>query len=308
MQYRSYYKSCRLCPRACNADRTSGAVGYCGQTDKPVIARAALHMWEEPCISGSEGSGTIFFSGCNLSCVFCQNYSISHKNAADIETGGISVNELCDIFFELYEKGANNINLVTADPFIPTVAEAIEQAKNRKFTLPFILNTSSYVSVDALKLLDGLIDIYLADFKYFSERTALLYSRAKDYPSTADKAIREMIRQIKTRSVRPVFDDRGILFSGVIVRHLLMPGGLLEAKLIIKTLYEEYGDDIIFSLMNQYTPIHENLKDFPKLDRPVTEREYDELIEYALSLGIKNAYMQEGGTVSESFIPEFDRR
>lgn len=323
MKYGRAYESCELCPRACRVNRRQNKTGYCHMTSEPEAARAALHMWEEPCISGENGSGTVFFTGCNMGCVFCQNHDISGGRSGK----KISAERLTEIFFELAGQGANNINLVTPDHFVPSVREAIEAAKSQGFRLPFLYNTSSYVAVDTLKMLDGLIDIYLPDFKYMSKSRAAKYSAAKDYPETAKAAIDEMVRQIRCKAGSEgafiedmreksvenpegtglcSFDERGIMKRGVIVRHLLMPGGLLEAKLIVKYLYQRYGEDIYISLMNQYTPIPENLSAFPELERRVTEREYDSLIDYAVDLGVKKGFMQEGEAVGESFIPPFD--
>ena len=282
-------------------DRAQGKTGFCKMPVEIHIARAALHMWEEPCISGKEGSGTIFFTGCSMGCVFCQNYDISH------EKSGLPIDEkrLIEIFYELKEKGANNINLVTADIYIPTVADAIRQAKDEGFCLPFVLNTSSYIEVDTLKMLEGLIDIYLPDFKYIRSLDSKKYALAPDYPEVAKLAIAEMVRQVNSFG-GVAFDDRNMMKRGVIVRHLLMPGKLLSAKMIVKYLYETYGDSIYISLMNQYTPLTKHLKDFPELSHNVSEREYDELVDYAYDLGVRNGFIQEGGTVSESFIPAFD--
>lgn len=293
------YKSCNLCPRKCGIDRTNGQIGFCKATADMRIARAALHMWEEPCISGEKGSGAIFFTGCNAGCVFCQNYEISHM----LNKGAVvSEERLVEIFYELKDKGANNINLVTADVYIPSVASAIHKAKNSDFDLPFIFNTSSFVSVEALKLLDGLIDVYLPDHKFYSPKSAERYIYSSKYPESAFNAIAEMYRQTGPC----VFDPEGIIKKGVIIRHMLMPGGLLEAKLILKKLYETYGDNVYFSIMSQYTPMKEQLAKYLELQHPVSSREYDELIEYALSIGIKNAWMQEGSVAKESFIPAFD--
>ncbi len=293
------YENCTLCPRNCRAQRAQGKTGYCHATADMRIARAALHMWEEPCISSCRGSGAIFFAGCNLGCVFCQNYDISHM----LNTGAvITEKRLTEIFYELKEKGADNINLVTADVYIPSIAHAIDKAKNDGFDLPFIFNTSSYLNIDSVKQLDGLIDIYLPDAKFFSAVKARKYIHAADYPEYAFAAIEEMHRQ--TGSC--VFDERGLIKKGTIIRHMLMPGGLLEAKMILKKLFEAYGDDVYFSIMSQYTPIAEQLDQYPEINKTVSEREYDELIEYALSIGIKNAWMQEGGVAKESFIPAFD--
>lgn len=302
------YSKCCLCPRRCGVDRTAGQSGFCRADAAVRCARAALHYWEEPCISAGsdpevqeikQGSGAVFFTGCNLGCVFCQNYGISHGIPGGVALGAA---DLADIFFSLKDQHAYNINLVTPDIHIPVLAEAIALAKERGIGLPFIWNSSAYVTVEALRILDGLVDVYLPDLKFISERKAARYLRAADYPQAARAAIAEMVRQ----AGRCVFDAEGMIQKGVIVRHLLMPGGLLEAKMIVKELHENYGDRIWLSLMNQYTPLTEHLQGYPELQRPVTEREYTELIEYALDLGITQAYMQEGGTAKESFIPAFD--
>ncbi|MBR6851183.1 MAG: radical SAM protein [Lachnospiraceae bacterium] len=295
------YQSCSLCPRACGIDRSAGKRGFCGTDAQLRAVRAALHYWEEPCISGTEGSGAVFFAGCNLGCVFCQNYEISHLTK---EMTGITVSpqRLAEIFFSLQEQQANNINLVTADVHIPAVAEALRIARTQGLSIPVIFNSSSYVNVGSLHMLEGLVDVYLPDFKFYSSSKAAKYLRAADYPQTARRAIEEMVRQTGNCS----FDENGRIQKGVIVRHLLMPHGLLEAKMIVKELYHSYGDAVYLSLMNQYTPIMEHLKRYPELQKGPSEAEYTDLIEYALALGVKNAYMQEGGTVSESFIPAFD--
>ncbi len=296
----SEYKNCKLCPRKCGVDRTV-AKGYCQETDRLCVSRAALHMWEEPCISGKRGSGTVFFSGCNMGCVFCQNRKISRGEVGKV----IDKDRLVEIFFELRDKGANNINLVTGDMFIPTIRTAIEEAKAKGFDLPFLINTSSYLNLDVVKSLDGLIDIYLPDFKYIRDEDALRYSNAPGYVKAAKAAIGEMIRQRPEPAFFPENDDDTIMKSGVVVRHLLMPGMLIQAKLIVKYLHENYGDKIYLSLMNQYTP-NEDLAAFPEINRKVTDREYDSLVEYAQGLGIERAFVQIGDTADESFIPEFD--
>ena len=295
------YQACRLCPRACGIDRSAGKRGFCGADAQLRIARAALHYWEEPCISGTEGSGAVFFTGCNLGCVFCQNYEISHL-ATGMTGTIVSPQRLAEIFFSLRDQQANNINLVTADVHIPAVAEAIRFAKTQGLSIPVIFNSSAYVTVESLHMLEGLVDVYLPDFKFYSSSKAAKYLRAADYPQTARRAIEEMVRQVGECA----FDAKGRIEKGVIVRHLLMPHGLLEAKMIVKELYRTYKDGIYLSLMNQYTPITAHLKDYPELRKGPSEAEYTDLIEYALALGVTNAYMQEGGTVSESFIPAFD--
>ncbi|MBP3422081.1 MAG: radical SAM protein [Lachnospiraceae bacterium] len=296
------YSNCRLCPRQCGVDRTVGETGFCGMGIYPVVARAALHFWEEPCISGEAGSGAVFFAGCNLRCVFCQNQEISRGQAGK----EISVERLAEICLELQEKGANNINLVTATMFIPSVAEALRQAKEKGLQIPVVYNCGGYESVEALRLLDGLVDIYLPDFKYWESEIARDYSAAEDYCMHAKEALAEMVRQAGA----PQFNEKGILLKGVVVRHLLLPGQRKDAEKIIDYLYQTYGNDIYISIMNQYTPMADmDVTDkvlYKDLGRKVTRFEYDKTIEFALDLGVKNGFMQEGGTVGESFIPAFD--
>ena len=290
-------ENCMLCPRECGVNRKKGEMGVCGQTAAIKAARAALHMWEEPCISGQNGSGTVFFSGCNLGCIFCQNHNIA-TGKAGIE---ISIERLAEIFLELQEKGANNINLVTAGHFLPQVAVALEMAKEQGLHIPVVYNSSGYEKAKTLKMLDGLVDIYLPDFKYMDAVLAKKYSHAQDYPEIAKEALSEMVRQVGEAE----FDSRGMMKKGVIVRQLLLPGHVKDAKNVLKYLYETYGDRIYISMMNQYTPMPA-MKDDPQLSRKVTDREYERLIDYAISLGLKNGFMQEGETAKESFIPEFD--
>lgn len=293
------YRACRLCPRSCKVDRTQ-KTGYCREKDSLHVARAALHMWEEPCISGKRGSGTVFFSGCSMGCIFCQNRKISRG-----ETGKyISTDRLVEIFFELREKGANNINLVTGDMFIPTLRTAMDRARQQGFDLPFLLNTSAYLSLDAVKSLEGLVDIYLPDFKYIRDEDALRYSNAPGYPEAAKAAIDEMVRQ-QPQVITAKTPEPGIMTKGVVIRHLLMPGMLIQAKMIVKYLYERYGGRVYLSLMNQYTPNGE-LSAYPEIDRKVTEAEYRSLVAYAENLGVTNAFIQVGETADESFIPDFD--
>ena len=297
----SDYTACRLCPRDCGIDRNK-IPGACKVTSGLKAARASLHFWEEPCISGKNGSGTVFFSGCNLGCVYCQNIEISRGNAGK----EITPERLTEIYFELEEQGAENINLVTADHFLPTIAGTIEAAKKEGLKIPFLLNTSSYVKVDTLKKMEGLIDIYLPDFKYIRDEDAIRYSRAPGYTEAAKAAIGEMVRQQPKCLYKP---ENGLLSRGVVVRHLLLPGLLIQAKLILSYLYRTYGDRIIYSLLNQYTPNPELLSEnYPEINRKVTEYEYHSLMEYAAELGIKNGYIQTGEAAGESFIPAFDLR
>ena len=284
---------CNQCPRRCNVDREN-ALGYCKAPNAYKLARASLHFWEEPCISGKSGSGAVFFSGCNLGCVFCQNYEISHK------CKGVEVSEerLIKIFEHLVDEGANNINLVNPTHYAVQLAHTL---KKYKPPVPVVYNTSGYDSVDTLKLLDGLVDIYLPDFKYIRNDKALRYSRAEDYPQFAMPALTEMKRQVGN----DVFDENGIMKRGVIVRHLMLPGHLDDTKNVLRFLHENYGDSIWISIMNQYTPLCSDER-FPELSRTVSDEEYNEAIDFACDIGIENAFVQEGGTVGESFIPPFD--
>ncbi len=295
---------CMRCPRNCKVKREEGEIGICGVTGKEIwIARVALHYWEEPCISGEHGSGTVFFCGCSLHCVYCQNYEIAHiqkKPELFLENFSVSIDRLAEIFLELQEKKATNINLVTPTHYGLEIAEAIKKAKKNGLIIPIVYNCSGYENVEILKQLEGLIDIYLTDFKYIEEEMAIRYSKAKDYPNVVKKAIKEMVRQ----QMEPIFDEKGVMKRGVIVRHLLLPNHVRNGKAIIKYLYETYGNTIYISLMNQYTPLTQ-VKDFPEINRKVTKREYNRFIDYALSLGVENGFIQEGETAKESFIPSF---
>ena len=297
---------CNLCPRNCFVDRANGKTGYCGQTDKLYVARAALHMWEEPCISGKEGSGTVFFCGCPLRCIFCQNHNIALGKEKNGEKLGkeISVHRLKEIFLELQSKGANNINLVTPGHFIPQIKEALLSAKRRGLVLPIVYNTGGYERVEALESLEGLIDIYLPDFKYMSSELSGKYSHAADYAKVAKSAIAEMVRQ----TGEPVFDENGedgLLKRGTIVRHLTLPGCMEDSKEILKYLHDTYKDRIYISIMNQFTPL-KNVLDYPELKRKITDEEYESLIDYAIEIGIDRGFIQEGETAEESFIPDFN--
>lgn len=304
--------SCRLCPRECAVDRNHGKYGYCGQTAQVKVARAALHFWEEPCISGEKGSGTVFFSGCPLRCIYCQNRDIALGRAGK----DISVDRLAEIFLQLQEKKANNINLVTPTHFVVQIVQALVKAKKQGLHLPVVYNTSAYEKTETIRMLDGLVDVYLPDLKYADNKLAARYSNAPDYFETASLAIKEMVRQVG----KPVFvpeegkkckdnsldiSEQYLIKKGVIVRHLVLPEALDNSKSVIRYLYETYGNDIYMSIMNQYTPIRE-FEDFKELNRQITEEEYEEILDYAIELGVENAFIQEGETARESFIPAFD--
>lgn len=287
---------CSLCPRNCHVDRDLN-LGVCNMTDQIYLARAALHYWEEPCISGNTGSGTVFFCGCNLHCVYCQNYEIAHAASGK----EVSLSRLADIFLELQDQGAANLNLVTPTHYVLQIISAVKMARNRGLKIPLVYNTSGYEKVETLKMLEGIVDVYLTDFKYWEEKTALAYSKAGDYPKVAKMAVEEMVSQVP----HPVFDKSGMMQKGVIVRHLLLPGHVHEAKNVVKYLYETYGSCICLSLLNQYTPSKRLQKKYPEIARKTTKREYDALTDYACTLGIGQAYIQEGDTAKESFIPSF---
>lgn len=296
MKNMNKYENCLLCPRKCGINRRTGQTGVCGVSSEIKVARAALHYWEEPCISGKRGSGAVFFSGCSLHCVFCQNREISDGKEGKV----ISKERLSDIFIELADKGANNINLVTPGQYIPDIVWAVNDAKSRGMKLPIIYNTSGYENVTELKLLEGIVDVYLPDFKYMDSTLSARYSRAKDYPSVAKQALSEMVRQ----QPDVVIDDAtGLIQKGVIVRQLLLPGHVNDAKAVLKYLYDTYHDHVYISMMSQFTPIA--LKDYPEINRTVTKREYERLVNYALEIGITNAFIQEGDVAKDSFIPAF---
>ena len=289
---------CTLCPRRCHANRAAGQTGFCGQTAQLRAARAALHFWEEPCISGDCGSGTVFFSGCSLQCIFCQNHEIALGESGK----GISVERLSQIFLELQEKGAANINLVTAGHFIPQVCRALELSKADGLSIPIVYNTGSYEEAASLRLLEGLVDIWLPDLKYFSGDLSARYSSAPDYFQVATAAIAEMFRQTPAA----VFDSgTGLMRRGIIVRHLMLPGQAADSKKILRYLHTTYGDAIYISIMNQYTPLA-GVSGLPELNRRVTPEEYRRVLDFADRIGIENGFMQEDGTAAESFIPPFD--
>lgn len=325
---------CTLCPRNCHADRLAGQAGYCGQTAQIRAARAALHYWEEPCISGTAGSGAVFFSGCPLRCAFCQNHDIAVGRAGK----AVTAERLAEIFLELQEKGANNINLVTPTHFVPQIATALRRAKEAGLHLPVVYNTSSYEKVSTLRLLEGLVDIYLPDLKYVSAGLSGCLSNAPDYFEVAKDAIEEMVRQagapafegpdgrkLNARQMNEMCggecaaDADFLMKRGVIVRHLALPGQAADSRRVLRYLQRSYGDRIYISIMNQYTPMlgigkwmeekraaGVSERFYGGLDRKLTGRVYEKLADYAVEIGIENGFLQEGETAEESFIPEFD--
>lgn len=288
---------CMLCPRKCGVNRLENQRGFCGAGDRVKVARAALHHWEEPCISGDVGSGTVFFSYCTLKCVFCQNFDISQCQAGK----EISIERLGEIFLELQYKGALNINLVTPTHFVPQIIEALKIAKNNGLKLPVVYNSSGYETIETIKLLNGYVDVYLPDMKYFNSKYSTKYSKAPEYFNYAKEALNEMVKQVG----EPVFNKDGIIKKGVVIRHLMLPGLLFDSKKVIDYIYKNYGNKVFISLMNQYTPL-DHVKEYPEINKTLNPKHYDALINYALELGVQNGFIQEEGTAKESFIPPFD--
>ena len=286
---------CNICPRKCNVDRTN-TFGYCRMGHKPRVSKVMLHMWEEPCISGTKGSGAVFFSGCNLRCVFCQNYKISQE-----EVGGeADAHRLADIFLSLESKGAHNINLVNPTHFIPAIAAAIDISRQNGLKIPFIYNTNGYEAIESLKLLDGKIQVYLPDIKYMNSEASLKYSGASDYFTVCSEAVKEMYRQVGV----PKFDQCGIIIKGLIIRHLILPSLSKDSLSILNFIAENFPKDIFVSIMSQYIPYYKADR-FPKINRKLTKFEYDRVLEHFYSLGMDNGYMQERESASNDFIPEF---
>ena len=291
-------ESCMLCPRNCKVNRHK-SVGFCGASDRVKLAYYSLHQWEEPIISGENGSGTVFFSNCNLRCLFCQNKKIStDRNSYGKE---ISNDKLKEIFLKLQDLGAHNINLVTPTHYVPQIASVLKRIKNKELNIPVVYNTSSYENIGTLMMMKGLVDIYLADLRYYDDKLGEKYSLCKDYFETATMAIDEMYRQVGGI----LLDSDGMIKRGLVVRVLILPGHVEDAKNIIKYLYKTYKDEIFISIMNQYTPV--NKCKFDNLNRKVSDDEYDDVVNYAIDLGVTNAFVQEGEAASESFIPEFNK-
>ncbi|MFQ7291029.1 MAG: radical SAM protein [Monoglobales bacterium] len=288
---------CNICPRRCGADRENGSLGFCGASNKIRIARAALHFWEEPCLSGANGAGTVFFSYCNMKCVYCQNYRISTRGAGH----EVSIGELAEIFLDLQSQGANNIDLVTPTHYALDIAEAVKKAKNSGLHIPVLYNCGGYESVETLKRLEGIIDIYMPDMKYYRDKYAVKYSSAPRYFETACAALEEMYRQTGAF----VLDENGIMQSGVIVRHMMLPGLMLDTKKIMDYLFDTYGNNIYISLMSQYTPL-KNVERFPELNRKIDMKKYNSIVDYCMNRGMENVFIQEGSAAKESFIPCFE--
>ena len=289
-------KSCRLCPRQCGADRYNGK-GACGAGASATAAKAFLHQWEEPCISGEKGSGTIFFSGCNMNCIFCQNYKISREGVGK----DISIHRLTEIMLELQSRGAENINFVSPTPYAPHIVEAVAAAKDMGLSVPIVYNTNGYETVETIEMLKGTVDIYLPDIKYYSDYYAAKYSKTGDYFRHASKAVMSMFAQVGY----PVFDDRNIMRKGVLIRHLVLPELLEDSKKILKWIRDNLGKEAYISLMCQYTPMY-NAHKYEEINRKLEDWEYDLIIDYFFELGLENGFVQEQSSAETDYVPDFD--
>lgn len=308
------YSACTLCRRSCMSDRSAGQLGFCQKNAHVEVSRAALHFWEEPCISGSSGSGAVFFTGCSIGCLFCQNAAISSPSRFHLpnKSGAVlTEKQLADTFLSLQEKGACNINLVTGTHYIPSIAKALMHAKDKGLTIPVVYNTGNYETQESLSMLDGLVDIYLPDLKFFDPNLAGALSGAEDLFTAGMENIRQMLSQVGP----PVFASAGkdeLMQKGVLVRHLVLPGHTKDSLQILSNLKEVFGNDIYVSIMKQYTPmphltsLPEIQEKYPELLRGLTKREYEKVISFALSLQMEQAFIQEGAVAKESFIPAFD--
>ena len=290
------YKNCKICPRECGVDRSKQA-GACGATDKMKVALVSIHNYEEPCISGTEGSGKLFFSNCNLRCVYCQNFKIS-RNGYGKE---ITVQRLADIFIEQQNRGVNNINLVTPTMYVDQIIESIKIARKNGLKIPIVYNSSGYEKVETIKKLAGYIDIYLPDFKYASNRLALRYSGVNNYVESAISSISEMIKQVG----KPVFNDKGIMVKGVVIRHMILPNNVLNSKMVLKNIAKLFKDDTMVSVMAQYFPTG-NAAKYPEINRKITKEELAEVEECLEDLNITNGYIQELGEHEEEYVPDFN--
>lgn len=297
----SEYDTCALCPRACGARRNASARGVCGANDKVRIARAALHFWEEPPISGEAGSGAIFFSGCPLKCIFCQNQEISSGNFGQ----DITVRRLAQIMLELQDQGALNINLVTPSHYTPQVIQAIKLAQGEGLTLPIVCNTSGYETLETVHALASVVDIWLTDYKYATPSLATELSRAADYPEVAHAALGEMLASLRTHGGERL-DAEGRMTQGIIVRHLVLPSHVDDSCEVLRRVWQLCGNEVSMSIMNQYTPNEACRKRTDDLAYPLPTDEYDAVLDCADELGFERVFWQEGGAVSESFIPAFD--
>lgn len=297
MKYGKLLESCSLCTWNCKVNRLEGKLGVCKANDTVKLARAELHLWEEPPISCGKGSGAVFFSHCNLKCVFCQNHEISQE----FKGKAVSIERLSDIFIELQEKGANNINLVTPTHYVPQIKEAIEIARNKGLNLPILYNTNGYDSLETIKSLEGYIDVYLPDFKYFNNKYAFKYSKIKNYKENVLPVLKEMVKQ----TGEPKFDNEGRIQKGVIIRHLMLPGLLFDSKKVIDTIYNTFGNKVYISIMNQYIPMNKASL-YPEINKTLNPKHYDSLVNYAADIGVTNGFIQDEGSNNSSYVPSFE--
>jgi len=288
---------CQICPRKCGIDRTKGNLGFCRAPYLPKLALVSRHDWEEPPISGTKGSGTVFFSHCNLGCVFCQNHDISQDGFGQ----EISVERLAEIFLEQQERGFHNVNLVSAVQFIPQTARAIEIAKKNGLSIPVVYNSNGYESIEGLRLLEGLVDVYLPDFKYWNDALGEEYSRCPHYRETAAAAILEMYRQVGNN----IIGENGIMQKGIIIRHLVLPNHYKDSMQVLDWIKENLGEDTFVSLMSQYTPMHK-AKEIKALSRKLTTFEYDKVVDHFFQIGLKNGFMQKRSSATSEYTPIFD--
>ena len=289
-------KECTLCPHDCKVNRLEGKIGRCRAGKDIKLGHVQVHGFEEPCISGENGSGTVFFSGCNLSCVFCQNYKISQNDSGKL----ISVEELAEEFIKLQEKNVNNINLVTGFMYVPHIVEAVKIAKEKGLVIPIVYNSSGYESIETLKLLEGTVDIYLPDFKYFYNELGEEYSKVKNYVEVVKNALVEMRRQVPEN----VFDENGIMKKGMIIRHLVLPNHIRNSKRVLKYIKENFDQDILISIMAQYFPTNK-ANEYKNINRKLNEEEYNDILEYLEILGIENGFIQDLEDDEEKYVPKF---
>ncbi len=289
-------KKCHICPKNCGVDRTKNN-GFCGANIYPKVALVSVHNFEEPCISGTKGSGTVFFSGCNLKCVFCQNYEISQLNLGK----EVTPNNLANIFLKQQQKGVHNINVVSAGHFILQLKEALVIAKEKGLSIPVVYNSSGYERAEAIKILNGLVDVYLPDIKYFSSEISLNYSNAADYFNYASKAVIEMYNQCG----KNVFDNNGLIKRGVIIRHLVLPNCRKDSFKVLEFIKNTFGDNVYVSILRQYTPMYK-AKNIKELNRRVTTFEYQSVVDYFFDIGLKNGYMQSADSAKDIYTPDFD--
>lgn len=290
-------EKCSICPHNCGINRLNGNIGRCKSNGNIKLAMASIHNFEEPCISGENGSGTVFFSNCNMNCVFCQNYKISQQGLGR----EISIKELAEIFIDEQNKNAENINLVTPTMYVYHIIEAIKIAKNKGLKIPIVYNSNGYENVETIKKLDGYIDIYLPDLKYYDDDLAFKYSGVKNYFENATSAIKEMYNQVGS----PVLDENGMMKKGLIIRHLVLPNNLQNSKDVLKWINDNIDKKVFVSVMAQYFPTNK-AKDFPEINRKLTKEEYEEIENYLYSLDLDNGYIQELGEHEEEYVPDFE--